>query len=86
MPAEDVVWKDTKLKSSKYLNNMIEQEQRGVKARILRPCLALISSSAAMTIAGIELFHRIRKGQFHLRRLGVQGQAAAAIWTAVLSA
>ena len=37
-------------------------------------------------IAGIELLHRIRKGQFDLDCLGVQGQAATAIWTAVLTA
>jgi putative transposase len=29
--------------------------------------------NAAVTIAGIELIHRIRKGQFGLRRLGVRG-------------
>ena len=34
---------------------------------------------AARTIAGIELLHRIRKGQFDLGRLGVQGQAAPEI-------
>jgi hypothetical protein len=41
---------------------------------------------AAVTIAGIELMHRIRNGQFRLRHLGVRGQAAPAIWTAVLEA
>jgi len=42
--------------------------------------------NAAVTIAGIELMHRIRKGQFALARLGVQGQAASTIWNAVLTA
>ena len=42
--------------------------------------------NAAITIAGIELMHRIRKGQFGLGRLGVQGQAAPAVWNAVLGA
>ena len=40
--------------------------------------------NAAITIAGIELLHRIRKGQFRLGRLGVQGQAKPAVWNAVL--
>jgi hypothetical protein len=40
--------------------------------------------NAAITIAGIELLHRIRKGQFALRRLGAQGGAAPAVWNAVL--
>jgi hypothetical protein len=41
---------------------------------------------AAITIAGIELMHRIRKGQFGLRRLGVRGLVAPSIWSAVLGA
>ena len=40
--------------------------------------------NAAITIAGIELLHRIREGQFRLGRQGVQGQAAPAVWNAVL--
>ena len=41
---------------------------------------------AAVTIAGVELLHRIRKGQFGLGRLGVQGRLAPAVWNAVLQA
>ena len=43
-------------------------------------------SNAAITIAGIELMHRIRKGQFGLRRFGLQRRSAPAIWNAVLRA
>jgi transposase-like protein len=65
---------------------MIEQDHQGVKSRIA-PMLGFKSfKRAAVRIAGLELLHRIRKGQFDLGRLGVQGQAAPAIWTAVLSA
>src|SRR6267142_3549684 len=39
--------------------------------------------NAAITIAGIELLQRIRKGQFKLGRLGIQGQAAPEVWNAV---
>jgi hypothetical protein len=42
--------------------------------------------TAAIAIAGIELMHRIRKGQFGLGRLGVQGRLAPAVWNAVLQA
>ena len=42
--------------------------------------------NAAITIAGIELLHRIRKGQFGLAHLGVQGQSAPEVWNAVLRA
>jgi hypothetical protein len=40
--------------------------------------------NAAITIAAIELLHRVRKGQFGLGRLGVQGQPASEVWNAVL--
>lgn len=45
-----------------------------------------VLNHAAVTIAGVELLHRIRKGQFDLARLRVRGQAAPTIWNAVLSA
>jgi putative transposase len=40
--------------------------------------------SAATTIAGIELMHRIRKRQFNLAMLGLEDAAAPAVWNAVL--
>ena len=72
--------------TSKYLNNMIEQDHRGVKSRI-NPMLGFkVFDRAAVSIAGVELLHRIRKGQFNPARLRLRGQAAPAIWNAVLSA
>lgn len=86
MKTDGVLPEDTKVRSSKYLNNLIEQDHRGVKQRI-GPMLGFKRfKTAAITIAGIELLHRIRKGQFALGRLGVQGRAAPAVWNAVLSA
>jgi hypothetical protein len=75
-----------KLRSSKYLNNLIEQDHRGVKQRIATMLGFKGFATAAITIAGIELMHRIRKGQFGLGRLGVQGRLAPAVWNAVLQA
>src|SRR5205807_6211154 len=69
---------NTKLRSSKYLNNLIEQDHRGVKQRIAVMLGFKDFRNAAITIAGIELMHRIRKRQFGLGRLGVQGRAAPA--------
>ena len=77
---------DTKLRSSKYLNNLIEQDHRSVKQRIAVMLGLKQFRNAAITIASIELMHRIRKGQFGLRRLGAQGRAAPAVWNAVLRA
>ena len=86
MKAEGQIPTDTKLRSSKYLNNLIEQVHRGVKSRI-GPMLGFKRfKTAAVTIAGIELLRRIPKGQFNLRRLRLNGRAAPAIWNAVLAA
>jgi transposase-like protein len=41
--------------------------------------------SAATTIAGIELMHRIRKGQFGLASLRLKDAAVPTTWNAVLS-
>jgi len=41
---------------------------------------------AATTIAGIELLHRIRKGQFALGRLHLKNRTVPAIWDAELAA
>ena len=60
---------DTTLRSSKYLNNLIEQDHRGTKLRI-GPMLGFKwFKTAAVTIAGLELLRRIHKGQFNLTRL-----------------
>ncbi|WP_429454751.1 hypothetical protein [Paraburkholderia sp. WC7.3g] len=42
--------------------------------------------NAAITLSGIELVHRIRKGQFSLAKLDLKDTAAPAVWKAVLSA
>ena len=52
-----------------------------------RPMLGLKHfRQAATTIAGIELMHRIRKGQFKLGKMGAKGNTAPKIWNAVLAA
>ncbi len=57
----------TKLRSSKYLNNLIEQDHRGVKSRT-RPMLGFKNfESAAITIAGVELLLRIHKKSIRLK-------------------
>lgn len=48
----------------KYLNNIVEQDHRAVK-RVTKPMLGFKSfRAAANVLAGIELMHMIRKGQF----------------------
>ncbi len=48
----------------KYLNNIVEQDHRGIK-RITKPMMGFKSfDSAKATIAGIELHRMLRKGQY----------------------
>ena len=86
MREDGLLPKRMKLRSSKYLNNLIEQDHRGIKSRT-RPMLGFKSfASATNAIAGVELLRRIHKRQFALSRLWRRGQAAPAIWNAVLAA
>src|SRR5450755_1105854 len=74
------------IRSSKYVNNLIEQDHRSIKLR-LGPMIGLKQfRRAATTIAGIELMHRIRKGQFKLGKLCIKDKTAPEIWNAVLTA
>ncbi len=59
---EGLLPEGTKVRSSKYLNNLIAQGHRNIKS-ITNVMLGFKRfRSAATTISGIELMHRIRKG------------------------
>lgn len=69
LKAEGTLPGDVKLRSSKYLNNVIEQDHRGIKLR-LGPMLGFkLFNNAAITIAGAEILHPIREGQYNFSRL-----------------
>lgn len=58
------------VRSSKYLNNLIEQDHRRIKQR-LRPMMGLKRfEMAAIVISGIELAEKSKKGQFKIGKLG----------------
>lgn len=55
--------KSSDSRNSKYLNNRIEQDHRRIKRR-MRPMMGFKSfSSAAVTLAGIEMVHMMRQRQ-----------------------
>jgi hypothetical protein len=61
---ENPIWQSVEIRSRRYLNNIIEQDHRAIKRRCA-PMLAMKSfRTAATTLAGVELAHRIRKSQF----------------------
>ena len=73
------------VRSSKYLNNLIEQDHRRIKQR-LRPMLGRKSVETAMVISGIELAEEIKKGQFKIGKLGGRRAMPQEIWQAALAA
>jgi transposase-like protein len=74
------------LRSSKYLNNLIEQDHRRIKQR-LRPMLGLKSfRTAAVVIGGIELAEKIKKRQFKIGSLGGSKATMPELWQAALAA
>ena len=77
---------DTGVHSSKYLNNLTEQDHRGVKLRV-GPMLGFKRfRTTAIVIAGIERLRRIYKGQFSFGRLRLKDRSVPAVWKAVLAA
>jgi transposase-like protein len=80
LPAQVVV------RTSKYLNNLIEQDHRRVKQRVY-PMLGFKRfEKAAITISGIELAHKIKKGQFDTTQMRLEEAQAQQLWEAVLAA
>jgi len=61
---ENPKWKYVLVRNCRYLNNIIEQDHRAIKRR----CALMLGfksfGNAAITLAGIELAHRIHKRQF----------------------
>jgi transposase-like protein len=86
MNADQFLPADTTLRSSKYLNNLIEQDHRNIKSRVNAMFGFEVFRNAAITISGVELMHRIRKGQFNLARLRLKDTTAPAVCNAVLLA
>ena len=63
LKAEETIEKETELRQSKYLNNVIEQDHRHIK-RVVKPMMGFKTfNSARSTLSGIEAMNMIRKGQ-----------------------
>ncbi|PFU72020.1 DDE-type integrase/transposase/recombinase, partial [Bacillus thuringiensis] len=62
------------LRQQKYLNNMVEQDHRFIKKRILS-MLGLKSFDTAISILSrVEAMHMIKKEQINLRNQSIQNQ------------
>jgi len=68
------------------LNNLVGQDHQRVKQRI-RPMLGFKRfDNAAVTISGIELAEKIKKGQFQTGKLGGCNVTMTELWNAGLAA
>jgi DDE domain/Adenylate and Guanylate cyclase catalytic domain len=77
MKSDGQLWRRTRLRQCKYLNNIVEQDHRRIK-RLVRPGLGFGSfRTARRTLAGFEAMAMMRKGQ--VRKIDghdIRGQAA----------
>ena len=64
---EHPAWRRVRVRTSKYLNNIIEQDHRAIKRRCASMKGFKSFANAEVTIAGIELAHRIHKRQIFVR-------------------
>ncbi len=87
LKASGVLGPEIKIWTSKYLNNMVEQDHRKVKQHIY-PMLGFKNfAHARNTISGIELAQKIKKGQFDTGWITTgTGATRAAIWEMVIAA
>ena len=65
---EHPCWRNVEVRTNKYLHNVIEQDHRAIKRRCASMAGFKSFDNAAITLAGIELAHRIRKNQFWFGR------------------
>ena len=86
LKSESSMSRRVRIRSSKYLNNIVEQDHRRIKQRIV-PMLGFKRfDTATITISGIELAEKIKKAQFKIGKLASRSATASAIWAAVLAA
>jgi transposase-like protein len=82
MKAGRELWPRSRLRQCKFLNNIVEQDHRGIK-RLVRPGLGFGSfHTARRTLAGYEAMRMVRKGQ--ARRIGGRDMQAQATFIAEL--
>ena len=75
-----------KFKQIEFFRHYEEQDHRRVKQRI-RPMLGFKRFGNAMvTISGIELAEKIKKGQFKTGKLGGRNATMTELWNAALAA
>jgi transposase-like protein len=86
LKAEGILPAQTLVRTSKYLNNLIEQERRMVKQRCYPMLWFKTFGNAEVTLSGIELANKIKKGQFDTSEITGAGAMVLQVWEAVIAA
>ena len=68
---KEELFEQVELRQNKYLNNIVEQDHRGIK-RLVKPGMGFGSfNTARRTIRGYEIMNMMRKGQIENVKKGV---------------
>ena len=86
LKAEGVLPAQTLVRTNKYLNNMIEQWRRKAPQRCYPMLWFKTFGNAEVTLSGIELANKIKKGQFDTSEIAGPGAMILQVWEAVLAA
>jgi len=86
LKTEGVLPAQTLVRTNRYLNNMIEQNHRKVKQRCYPMLGFKIFGNAEVTLNGIELANKIKKGQFDTSEIVVPVTMILQVWETVLAA
>jgi transposase-like protein len=84
--AEGILPAQTLVRTNRSLNNMIEQNHRKVKQRCYPMSGFKIFGNAEVTLSGIELANKIKKGQFDTSEITGPGAMTLQIWGAARDA
>lgn len=81
---QDPRWQSVVIRSRRYLNNIVEQDHRAIKRRYASMLGLKSYRTASITLAGVELAHRIRKQQFSIGG-GSQQSSLKHLWEQALA-
>jgi transposase-like protein len=86
LKTEGVLPDRTLVRTNKYLNNLIEKDRRKVKQKCYPMLGVKTFVNAQVTLSGIELTNKIKKGQFDTSDITSPGAMILQVWEAALAA
>ena len=83
---EDSRWKAVVVRGRRYFNNIVEQDHRAIKRRCAAKLGLKSCRTAAITLAGVDLAHRIHEQQFGVvRELRGRAPSLKQLWDRALT-